>query len=321
MRKLFVLAVAAAALFSGAAGAQGYPSRPVKLVLGFPAGGPTDLMVRLLADQLQNHWKNPVIVENRPGGGTFIAADAVARSEPDGYTLYASTPAMHAFRLIIKGNTFEPFKEFAPVAGVYYNSGMIVISPTLPVNSYKEFVDYAKANAGKLNYGSHGRSGTMYATELFKTETGIQMTEVPFQGGAQIVPAMQRGDVHFYFNSTGGATPQVAAGTMKPLAVDGDQREPNFPDVPTLKELGHPDVKLGGTMGLVAPKATPKEIIDAIGKAVVASMGVPEAQEKLSKMGSGQYVAAKTAEQYLPVMQEEARVQEKQVKAAKLKPQ
>jgi tripartite-type tricarboxylate transporter receptor subunit TctC len=282
-----LLALAAVAIAPGGA-AQSYPSRPVKLVVPFPPGGPLDATGRLVAQKLTDTWGQPVVVENRPGAGGNIGADLVAKAAPDGYTILLGALSTHAVNPTLYPNMpYDAVKDFAPITLLATTPNVLVVNPSLPVNSVKELIAYAKANPGKLAFGSgsNGSAGHL-AGELFKVETGTDIIHVPYKGAAPAMQALLAGDVQFMFDNLASATPQVKAGKLKALAVTTARRSPLAPDLPTMAEAGLPGFDITTWYGLMAPAGTPSAIVAKWNVEVTKILGTPDVKERLAAQGA-----------------------------------
>jgi len=259
------LAVACLAATISPAFAQtpAYPAKPVRLIVPFPPGGSLDIAGRLIAQKLTEIWGQTVVVENKPGAGGNIGADYVAKSPPDGYTILLGALSTHAVNpSLYKSMPYDAVKDFAPITLIAITPNVLVVNASLPVNSAKEFIAYAKANPGKLNFGSgsNGSAGHL-AGELFKVETGSDAVHVPFKGGAPATQALMAGDTQFMFDNLANAMSQVKAGRIKALAVTTAQRSNLVPDLPTMAEAGLPGFDISTWYGLFAPAGTPAPIV------------------------------------------------------------
>ena len=259
----FALAIGCTALSIGSeqATAQTFPAKPVRLVVPFPPGGPLDAVGRGIADRLTQMWGQPVVVDNKPGAGGNIGADFVAKSPPDGYTVVMGALSTHAV-----------------------NPSLYA---TMPVNSVKELIAYAKANPGKLSFGSgsNGSAGHL-AGELFKVDTGADMVHIPFKGGAPAMQALLAGDTQLMFDNLANSMPQVQAGKLKALAVTTSQRSKLVSDLPTMAEAGVPGFDISTWFGLLAPAGTPPSIIAKWNADVTRILESPEMRERLSAQGA-----------------------------------
>ncbi len=266
--------------------AQGsYPTRPIRVIVPFAAGGPSDIIARILADALYQPLGESVVIENRPGGGANIGIGIAARAEPDGYTLLATTSAIVINPSLYKTIPFDPIKSFAPISDLAISSQMLSVMPGF-ANSLAEFIAKAKAQPGKLNYSSPGLGTQAQLTvELLKLRAGIDITHVPFTGGPPAVQALMSGTVELVTNAVPTSEALARQGTIRALAVSGEKRWSSLPDVPTLIECGYPGFVTDTFAGLFAPAGTPKDIVDKLAKAVQAAMARPEVVEKARKAG------------------------------------
>src|SRR5438034_5972010 len=258
----FARALAAALLVVAAPVALGqvaYPTKPVRLVVPFPAGGTTDLLARAAAQKLSEAWGQQVIVDNRPGAAGNIGAELVAKAAPDGYTLLMGTVGTHAINASLYAKMpYDHVKDFAPVILVAGVPNVLVVNPSLPVHSVQELIAYAKANPGKLNFASSGSGTSIHLSgELFKVMTGVQMTHVPYKGSAPALQDLLGGQVQLMFDNLPPSLPQIKAGRLRALAVTSATRAPALPDVPTVAEAGLPGFEASSWFGVLAPAGTP----------------------------------------------------------------
>jgi tripartite-type tricarboxylate transporter receptor subunit TctC len=286
---LALLAVPLAILVGpGPAHAQAFPNKPVRLVVPFPPGGPLDTVGRALAQKLTEAWGQSVIVDNRPGAGGNIGADLVAKAAPDGYTVVMGALSTHAVNPSLYAKMpYDAIKDFAPITLVAITPNVLVVNPSLPVNSVRELVAYAKANPGKLAFGSgsNGSAGHL-AGELFKADTGTDLLHVPFKGAAPAMQALLSGDIQLMFDNLASASAQVKAGKLKALAVTTARRSPLAPDLPTMAESGVPGFDISTWFGLLAPAGTPPEIVGRWNAEVGRILRTPEMRERLTAMGA-----------------------------------
>jgi len=283
MRRLAVLAFALAA---GSALAQGFPAKPVKIVVAFPPGGSTDITARLIAPKLGELWKQPVVVENKPGAGANIGTDYVAKSAPDGHTLLLATTALAVSAAVYEKLPYDPLADLAPVLFVSSIPNLLVVTPSLPASTPQEFVAYARANPGKLNFASPGpATGQRLAFELVKQSAGIDVVHVPYKGGAPAGQAVMAGEVQAMIVNVVEALPQVKAGRMKAIAATTAKRAAMLPDLPTLAETVTPGLDVSVWQGVLAPGATPKEVVERINRDVAVVLAQPEVRERLAGMG------------------------------------
>jgi tripartite-type tricarboxylate transporter receptor subunit TctC len=280
---LFALCLCAAA----GAGAQSYPTKPVHIIVPYGVGGSADLYARYLAAKLQEDLGQAVLVENRPGAGSIVGTDAVAKSEPDGYTLLMMSNTHTVNETLITKKPFELMRDLAPITGVSYSDLMMVIHPSVPANNLKEFIAYAKANPGKLNYASSG-NGTPYhmAGELFKSMAGVDIVHIPHKGSDQARAAILGGQVQMMFDAVPTMAANAAAGKVKALATSGSKRSPVTPNVPTVSEAGLPGYESGIWLGLMAPAKTPRAVLERLNAEVNKIVNSPETKEIWLKQGT-----------------------------------
>ena len=277
------------ALSCGGAYAQNYPSRPIRLVVPYPPGGPLDIMARAIGQKLTEAWNQPVVVDNRPGAGGNIGADLVAKSPADGYTLLMGAVATHAINPTLYGRLpYDPVKDFAPVALVAQVPNILVVNPSVPVRSVRELIDLARARPGYLNFGSGSTGSTGHlAGELFNTMAGVRMVHIPYKGGAPAMADLLAGQVQLMFDNLANALPNVRAGRLRALAVTTLARSPAMPDLPTIAESGLPGFDLTTWFGLMVPAGTPTEIVSRLNAEIVRALNAKDMRERLEKMGAG----------------------------------
>jgi tripartite-type tricarboxylate transporter receptor subunit TctC len=285
-RKFLHLAAGAAALpaVSRIASAQAYPTRPVRIIVGFPAGIAADAIARLIAQSLSDSLKQQFIVENRPGAGSNIATDAVVRATPDGYSLLLLTQTNAINATTYENLGFDFIRDIAPVAGICTPLFVMVVSPLVPAKSIPEFIDYAKANPGRVNMASlgTGSAGHVFG-ELFKIMTGVHMVHVPYR--ASWVPDLLSGQVQVVFSTIGAVIEHIRTGKLRALAVTAATRLDVLPDIPALGEFVS-GYEASGFMGIGAPKSTPAEIIETLNKAINGALAEPKMKARLANLGS-----------------------------------
>lgn len=283
MRFLLLLFIALAAPVSG----QSYPSKPVRMIVTFPPGSTPDIVGRALASRLQEAMGQPFVVENRAGAGGNIGADAVAKAAPDGYTLLVSTNGVFAInKALYKTMPFDPDKDLAPLSLLATAPQMLVVHPSLGLKDFKGFVEYAKRNPGKLSYGSVGAGSASHLTmELLKSDAGVDLVHVPYKGFPPAVTDLLAGNIHAMFAIVPGVLPHVKAGRMNALAVTALKRGSLAPDVPSVAELGLPQLESLAWIGLGAPAGLPREVVDRITSETTRGMQRPEVRELLGKQG------------------------------------
>jgi tripartite-type tricarboxylate transporter receptor subunit TctC len=283
-----VAALLGACLIGQAQAQSNYPDRPVRVEVGFAAGGPLDVVARLLADKLSQIWGKPVVVENISGAGGNIAADRVAKATPDGYTLLLATNVNIAVNpKLYKNMPFDPLKDLVPVTQVAYSPNILVVPNDLPVKSVQELVAYAKANPGKVTYASAGVGTTQHlAGELFKVAAKIDIQHVPYRGAAPAVTDLLGGRVSMFFGPPSSLLPLVKDGRVRALAVTSAKRFPAVPDLPTMIEAGYPGFVSILSQGWMVPAGTPKDIVEKIYKDTAKALDAPEVRERLQKIGN-----------------------------------
>jgi tripartite-type tricarboxylate transporter receptor subunit TctC len=287
-RRFLRLTAGAAALpvLSRITRAQSYPTRPVHLIVGFPAGGPTDLVARLIGQWLSERLGQQFVIENRPGAGTNIAIEAVVKAAPDGYTLLlVGTPAAIGASLYDNLN-FNLARDIAPVAGFAREPNVVEVHPSVPVNTLPEFISYAKANSGKLNMPSGGNGSSPHlAGELFKMMAGVDMLTVPYRGSAPALIDLLGGQVQVYFDVMPSSIEYIRTGKLRALAVTTATRSPAIPDLPTVGEF-LPGYEASSWQGIGAPKNTPAEIVDTLNREINASLADPKLITRLGGLGA-----------------------------------
>ena len=282
------IALGIALLVSGlpAAQAQPYPNKPIRLLVPFPAGGGTDVMARLLGQKMSESMGQPVLIDNRPGSDTIIAADILAKSPADGYTILLTLDiAVTTNPFMYSRLPYDPVKDLAPVSLVATTALIIVAGPKLPaqIKTLPELVAYAKANPGKVNYGS-GAATIPIVVELLKQTTGVEMVYVPYKGAAPTLQALLAGDIELGIADFFSFIPSIKQGKLRAIAVTGRTREASLPDTPTAIEAGYPNVELGNWWGVYAPGGTPAPIIDRLNREVVRAVALPDFAERIRAM-------------------------------------
>ena len=281
-------AIALVATTPAAAQGASYPTKPVRLVVPFPAGGTTDILARAVAQKLSETWGQQVIVDNRPGAGGNIGSELVAKAPPDGYTLLMGTVGTHAINPSLYAKMpYNHVKDFTPVILVAGVPNVLVVNPSLPVNSVQELIAYGKANPNKLNFASSGNGTSIHLSgELFKTMTGVQMTHVPYKGSAPALTDLIGGQVQLMFDNPPSSLQFIKAGKLRALAVTSLARSQALPDVPTLAESGLPGFEASSWFGVLAPAGTPADIVAKLNGAVAAWLASPAAKEHLAAQGA-----------------------------------
>ena len=292
------LACLAPVALSGAH-AQGYPSKPVRIIVPYPAGGGIDVMSRLIGQRLAQRLGQSVVVENKPGAGTLVAAETVARAAPDGHTLLVTTDATITINPHLYAKLpYDPVKDFAPITQLVLLNQMLLANPQVPASNLKELIAYAKANPGKLNYASYGVGSQPHlAMEILKNQAGIDIVHVPYKGIPQAVPAAIAGEVQLTFSGAASSQAHIKAGRLKALAIGGTKRLGIVPDVPTFAEAGFPDVPANAWFGLFAPAGTPREVIATLHAEVTRILRDPDFLQK-EILAKGYELVAGTPEEF-----------------------
>lgn len=320
--KKFLLALAAAivALAHLPVLAQSWPARTVKIIVPFPAGGPTDVLTRYLAEKLSTQLGQPVVVENKPGAGGSIGADLVAKSAPDGYTLVMATASTHSIGPYLGKLPYDPVKDFTPVVWVGNATNVLVISNSIPANSVKELIDLARKDPGKLNYATSGIGTISHLTsELFASMAGVKLTHVPYKGTQQSIPDIASGQVAMLFDNIMTAQPNIKAGRVKAIAISSSARSPLVPELPTVAEAGLPGFQSVVWFGLLGPAGLPKPVVDRVNAEMNKTLALPDVKARFAQMGFDQ--AGGTPVSFAQVMQRDAEKWSKVIKDAGVKPE
>src|SRR6266851_2768609 len=294
MRTAFVTAVLAS-LLAGSAGAQSaFPTRTVKIIVPFPGGGINDVLARIVGEQLRAKWGQPVVIENKTGGGGNIGADLAYQSEPDGYTLLLSPPGPLAVnQTLYKQLSYKP-QEFVPITVVGSVPNVVIVRKELPVGSLKELIDHVKANPGKVTFGSQGNGATPHLTGMmFQGMTGTQMVHVPYRGETLVLNDMIGGHVDVFFGNIAGAGPPYRDGRVKILALCDAHRSPALPEIPTTAEAGLPGLVSTGWFALAAPPRTPPALVSAIANAAIEAIKTPEVEARSAPPASTRSATAR----------------------------
>lgn len=274
------------ALAAGAAAAQGYPSRPVRLIVPYGPGGITDITARVIGPGMSENLGQQVIVENRPGGAAIPGFELVAKARADGYTVLAGTTAFAANPILFRKLPYDPEKDFAPISLVTVAPTVLVVHPSVPVRSVKELIALAKSRPGALNYGSAGTGSTNHlSAEVFKNAAGIDALHIPYKGGGQVMIDLVAGQVAFVFATLPTAHSYITSGRLRALAVTSLKRNTALPDVPTVSEAALPGFNVNAWLGLLAPARTPADVIDRLHAATVRTLQRPEVSQRLAAVG------------------------------------
>ena len=312
--------VVALPALSRIARAQAYPSRPVRIVIGFPAGGGADIVARLIGQWLSERLGQPFVIDNRPGAGSNIAAEVVVRAPPDGYTLLLVTlPANAVNSALYDKLSFNFVRDIAPVASLTRDPNVMEVNLALPVKTVPEFIAYAKANPGKINMASSGIGAAQHvAGELFKSKTGVQMNHVPYRGAAPALTDLMSGQVQLFFDVMTSSIEHIKAGRVRALAVTTATRSPALPDLPTVAEFV-PGFEASNIRGIGVPRSTPVEIIDKLNKEINAALADPTIRARLAGLGAS--VLAGSPADFGRLIVDETEKWAEVVKAGNLKPE
>jgi tripartite-type tricarboxylate transporter receptor subunit TctC len=321
-RRHFLHLAAGAAAFpavSRIARAQSYPARPVRMIVGFTPGGPTDIAARLMAQWLTERFGQPFVVENRPGAGSNIGTEAVVNSAPDGYTLLVVSTSATVSTTFYRNLSFNFLRDIAPVAGIVRVPLVMVVNPSVPAGTVPDFIAYAKANPGKVNMASVGNGTTPHmAGELFKMMAGVDMLHVPYRGASPALTDLIGGRAQVMFEGMLSLIEHIRAGKLRPLAVTPATRSPLLPDVPTVGEF-LPGYEASVWFGVGAPRNTPAEIVERLNKEINAGLADPKLKARLGELG-GTALVVSTAD-FGKLFAEDAEKWGKVVRAANIQPE
>jgi tripartite-type tricarboxylate transporter receptor subunit TctC len=269
----------------GDAAALDYPTRPVRWVVGYPAGGSTDITARIIGQWLSERLGQQFVIENKPGAGNNIGTESVIHSPPDGYSVYLVNPANAINATLYPKLSFNFIRDTAPIAGIIRVPNVMEVNPSVPAKTVAEFIAYAKANPGKINWATSGNGTSVHLSgELFKMMTGVQITHIPYKGSAPALTDMIAGTVHVMFDNMPSSLPHIQAGKLRALAVTTSKRSDALPDVPTVAETV-PGYEASAFFGMSAPKGTPPEIIDKLNKEINAALADPKVKARLADLG------------------------------------
>ena len=278
---------------------QGYPNKTIRIVVPYPAGGGIDLISRAMGNQLSQRWGQPVVIENKPGSGTIVAAEGVAKAAPDGYTLMVTTDSTISVNPHLYARLpYDPVKDFAPITQMVLLNQLLLANAAVPANSLKELIAYAKANPGKLNYASYGSGSQPHlAMEMLKSQAGMDIVHVPYKGIPQAVPAAIAGEVQLTFSGAASSIAHIKGGRLKAIAIGGKSRLFMLPEVPTFTEGGFPEVPANAWFGLFAPAGTPREVVMKLNAELVKMLKEPEFNQK-EVVAKGYELVANTPEEF-----------------------
>ncbi len=315
------LLLAALCSFGLALAQSPFPSKPVRLIVTSPPGGSNDILNRIVGAKLGELLAQPVLIDNRPGASGFVAAEMVAKSAPDGYTLLAATEAtLVANPLFFRKVPYDPQRDFAPVTIAVEIGYVLLVHPSVPAKSVEELIALARTAPGRLNYASSGNGSAFHiGMELFKRMAGVDIVHVPFKGSALSVNAMLAGEVQIMLNGTPNGVPLAKSGKLRALAVAGARRSPLAPELPTIAESGLPGYEMTGWFGTVAPAGTPAAVVAVLNREYVRALHVPEVRERLE--GYGFEVVGNTPEEFASRMRSESQRLARVIRESGAKPE
>lgn len=327
-RFIAAILLLALASFADAAFAQttstrsghGYPTRPIRFIAPFPPGGSTDVYARLVAKEMSAALSQPVVVDNRPGGTGLLGTQMLRQAAPDGYTLLFTSNTAHVLGALLKSpRPFDPVADFTPISMTVRFPLYLIVTPSIPAGTVKEFIAYAKTQQGRLNYSSSGEGGLSHlAPLLFNASTGISATHIPYKGAAPAMQAVVSGEAQYRFDNVGTSQPLVIAGRLRGLALTGTTRTPAAPDIPTLSELGIKSLEnLYVWLALLGPKGLPASLRDQLGTHVVRILKTPELTQRAAK--DGYEIVASTPAQFTKDLRQEVATIEQVVRENKIK--
>lgn len=279
-------ATLAAAALPQRARAQAWPARPIRILNGFPAGGPSDLLARIVAERLQESLGQPVVVENRPGATGSIASQAVAQSAPDGYTLMVVPSSTHSVSPNITRVPWDPQKDFTPIAMIGNVTTVLAVTPSLPARTVAEFVAHAKANPGRLNYGTPGRGSNLHlGMEMLKQMAGIDVVHVPYKGVTQAQADLMTGQIQVMLDNIVSVLPHMQAGRIRVLAVSSPKRSAALPELPTVAESGYPGFQVNAWAALLGPAGLPREVVERLHAETMRAVGRDDVRARFATLG------------------------------------
>jgi tripartite-type tricarboxylate transporter receptor subunit TctC len=315
-----LIACLAIALATTAAQAQSWPARPVKMVVPFPAGGPTDVLTRVLSEKLSHALAVPVVVENKPGAGGTIGADFVAKSAPDGYTLVMATGSTHSVGPYLGKVPYDPQKDFTPIIYVGYATNILLVSPVLGVNNVRELIALAKKDPGKLNYSTSGIGSVAHLTsEMFASMAGIKLTHVPYKGTQLSISDLASGQVALLFDNLMTGKPHVDSKRLKGIGVSSLKRSSIMPDIPTVSESGLPGFESWNYFGIFGPAGTPRAVVERVNNEMNRILADPAVRERFYTLGFE--ITGGTPAEFTAVMTSEAQKWSKVIRDANVKPE
>jgi tripartite-type tricarboxylate transporter receptor subunit TctC len=287
MRRVFISIAGAGLALSPVLAQSKYPNEPIKLIVGYPPGGATDIAARILAQQLSRELNQTVIVDNKPGAGSNIASELAARAKPDGYTLFLGTIANATNMSLYKNLRYNTERDFVAITQTMSSPSILVVNPALPITTIKELIAYGKSNSGNFSYASSGAGGSPHlAGELLKLRTNVDIIHIPYKGAAPALNDVIAGTVSIGFKTASGALPSIEAGRLRAIAVADSVRLPQLPNVPTMAEAGMPDFEVTSWNGLYAPVGTPPEIVDKLASVIIKILKSEDVKKQFLKLGA-----------------------------------
>jgi tripartite-type tricarboxylate transporter receptor subunit TctC len=315
-----IAALVLSAALSSLAHAQAWPTRPVKMVVPFPAGGPTDVLTRALGEKLSTALGQPVIVDNKPGAGGTIGSDFAAKSAPDGYTLVMATGSTHSVGPYLSKVPYDPQKDFTPIVYVGKATNILLVSPMLGIDNVRGLIDYAKKNPGKLNFASSGIGSVAHLTgEMFASMAGIRITHVPYKGTQLSLPDLMSGQVGMLFDNVVTGKPNMEGKRVKGIAISSRERSALVPDLPTVSESGLPGFDSSNWFGVFGPAGTPRAVVDRVNAELNRIMADPAMRERFAQLGFE--TTGGTPAEFAAVVQNEARKWSQVIREANVKPE
>ena len=305
MRRFANLVFLAVLFAAGGALAQNYPTKPIRIVVPFPPGGPADILARTIGQNITESWGQQVVIDNRSGAGGNVGSDIVAKAAPDGYTLLMGFVGTHAINSsLYRDMPFDPVTDFEPVGLVAMVTIILVVHPSVPANSVKELITLAKSRAGELTFGSPGNGTPQHlAGELFNTMAGVKMVHVPYKGAVLALNDLLGGRLSLIFSSMPPALPHVKTGKLRALGVTSATRSPAVPDVPTIAQSGLPGYEVINWYGVLAPAGTPKEVVAKLNAEIIKILKMSEVKERLAAQGAETF--SSTPEQFAAYIKKE----------------
>jgi len=315
-----IAASLALALAASAAHAQAWPNKPIKMIVPFPAGGPTDVLTRSLSDKLSTALGQPVVVDNKPGAGGTIGSDLAAKSPNDGYTLLMATGSTHSVGPYLQKLPYDPVKDFVPVIYVGYATNIMLVSPKIPAKNVREFIELAKKDPYKYNYSTSGIGSVAHLTaEMFAAQAGIKLTHVPYKGTQLSIPDLAQGSVSILFDSVMTAKPHLDSGRLNALGISSLQRSELVPNLPTIDESGLKGFDSWNYFGIFAPAGTPKAVVDRVNAEMNKILRDPAIKERFAQLGFD--ITGGTPQDFVAVIANESAKWSKVIREANVKPE